>query len=109
MEKKLVTIFTPAYNRAYIIGSLYHSLLNQTNPDFEWLIVDDGSTDNTRKLVDSFIQEARISILNFYSYLILLPAFIFIFKQNLLNRMLYVLGLGGYLTVFLIRFVYITI
>lgn len=50
-----------------------------------------------------------IMYFNFYSYLILLPAFIFIFKQNLLNRILYILGLGCYLMLFLIRFVYITI
>lgn len=46
---------------------------------------------------------------NFYSYLILLPAFTFIFKQTLANRILYVLGLESYLLIFLIRFVYITI
>ena len=58
----MVTIFTPTYNRAYIIGKLYGSLLEQTDRNFEWLIVDDGSTDNTRELVGSFIREDRISI-----------------------------------------------
>ena len=38
-----VTVFTPTYNRAYILGDLYHSLQRQTCMDFEWLIVDDGS------------------------------------------------------------------
>lgn len=58
----MVTIFTPTYNRAYIIGELYWSLLEQTDRNFEWLIVDDGSTDNTRELIGSFVREAKISI-----------------------------------------------
>ena len=47
----MITIFTPTYNRAYIIGKLYQSLCNQTSKDFEWLIVDDGSTDNTESII----------------------------------------------------------
>ena len=43
----MVTVFTPTYNRAYIIDKLYKSLLAQTSMDFEWIIVDDGSTDDT--------------------------------------------------------------
>lgn len=49
-----VTVFTPTYNRAYILGDLYHSLQRQTCMDFEWLIVDDGSTDDTKALVASW-------------------------------------------------------
>ena len=49
-----VTVFTPTYNRAYILGDLYHSLQRQTCMDFEWLIVDDGSADNTKALVASW-------------------------------------------------------
>ena len=45
-----LTIFTPTYNRAYIIEKLYRSLLRQSCMDFEWLVVDDGSTDNTAEL-----------------------------------------------------------
>ena len=45
------TIFTPTYNRASTLVRVYHSLRNQTVKDFEWLIVDDGSTDNTGELV----------------------------------------------------------
>lgn len=59
---KTLTIFTPTYNRGYIIGNLYQSLLAQTNSDFCWMIVDDGSTDNTRLLVDKFISEGRLEI-----------------------------------------------
>ena len=47
----LLTIFTPAYNRAHTLPRTYKSLLNQNCKDFIWLIVDDGSTDNTGDLV----------------------------------------------------------
>jgi glycosyltransferase involved in cell wall biosynthesis len=46
-----LTIFTPAYNRAHTIHRTYESLLKQDYKDFVWLIVDDGSTDNTADLV----------------------------------------------------------
>ncbi len=45
-----ITVFTPTYNRAYIIENLYRSLQRQTYMDFEWLVVDDGSSDNTSEL-----------------------------------------------------------
>ena len=53
----LFTIFTPTYNRAYILPRLYESIRKQTFRDFEWIIVDDGSTDNTRELVESWQRE----------------------------------------------------
>lgn len=53
-----ITVFTPTYNRAYILSNLYNSLRRQTFKDFEWLIVDDGSTDNTAELVSSWQQAA---------------------------------------------------
>lgn len=62
MSEKIVTIFTPAYNRAYTLGRLYDSLLHQTDKRFCWLIVDDGSTDETEKLVSSWIDENKIEI-----------------------------------------------
>lgn len=52
-----LTIFTPAYNRAHTIGRTYQSLCRQTCHDFEWLIVDDGSQDNTRELVKTWLGE----------------------------------------------------
>lgn len=58
-----ITVFTPTYNRGYIIERLYRSLVNQSYKSFEWLIVDDGSIDDTEKLVQSFIMEERIRIL----------------------------------------------
>lgn len=50
----IVTIFTPTYNRAYILPKLFESLCAQTSYDFEWLIVDDGSTDNTSELITNY-------------------------------------------------------
>lgn len=61
-----LTIFTPAYNRAHTIGRTYESLCRQTCKDFEWLIVDDGSKDNTRQLVESWIADNIIPIRYIY-------------------------------------------
>lgn len=58
----LITVFTPTYNRAHLLGRLYESLCAQRFTDFEWLIVDDGSTDGTASLVQGFIAERRIDI-----------------------------------------------
>ena len=52
-----LTIFTPTYNRAHTLPRLFDSLVNQTNYEFEWLIVDDGSTDDTEEIVKTFITE----------------------------------------------------
>lgn len=49
---KTLTIFTPAYNRAHTLKRTYESLCRQTSSDFEWLIIDDGSSDETRKWVE---------------------------------------------------------
>ncbi len=57
-----LTVFTPAYNRAHTLPQLYASLLRQTSRDFRWLIVDDGSTDDTRTLVEEWIVQNRIPI-----------------------------------------------
>lgn len=48
------TVFTSTYNRGYILPELYQSLCAQTYKNFEWLIVDDGSTDHTRELVEGW-------------------------------------------------------
>lgn len=54
-----VTVFTPTYNRAYILENLYRSLQRQTCMEFEWLIVDDGSSDGTEVLVDGWQRESN--------------------------------------------------
>ena len=59
---KLITVFTPTYNRAYCLQNVYHSLVAQTNPNFIWMIIDDGSTDNTKQKVDAWISENKIEI-----------------------------------------------
>ncbi|HLS59515.1 MAG TPA: glycosyltransferase family 2 protein [Virgibacillus sp.] len=59
---KTLTIFTPTYNRAYCLHQCYDSLVSQTNQDFIWLIVDDGSTDDTKDLVSKWMNEGKIDI-----------------------------------------------
>lgn len=61
-QNSILTVFTPAYNRAHTIGRTYESLCRQTCKDFDWLIIDDGSTDNTRDLVEKWIEESIIPI-----------------------------------------------
>ncbi len=56
------TVFTASYNRAYSLDRVYESLQAQTFRDFEWLIVDDGSNDNTRELVEGWQQAAEFPI-----------------------------------------------
>lgn len=57
-----VTIFTPTYNRAHTLEKLYRSLIEQESQDFEWLLVDDGSTDNTQELIEGFVNENQLNI-----------------------------------------------
>jgi glycosyltransferase involved in cell wall biosynthesis len=63
---KKLTVFTPAFNRAYCLDQLYKSLLRQTNQDFIWLVVDDGSTDNTKELIEKWQKEKKIDIQYIY-------------------------------------------
>lgn len=63
---KTVTIFTPAYNRAHTLSRTYKSLCRQTCKDFEWLVIDDGSTDGTKDLVAAWIAEKIIDIRYIY-------------------------------------------
>ncbi|MCR5666880.1 MAG: glycosyltransferase family 2 protein [Eubacterium sp.] len=53
----MLTVFTPAYNRAHTLHRCYESLKRQTCDDFLWLIIDDGSSDNTKELVEGWMRE----------------------------------------------------
>lgn len=62
----MVTIFTPAYNRAALLPRLYKSLVNQTNYMFEWLIVDDASTDNTEEIIGEILNKENAFSIRYY-------------------------------------------
>lgn len=59
---KTLTIITTTYNRAYCIGQVYESLKRQDCDDFCWLVIDDGSADNTREVIEGFIAEGKVEI-----------------------------------------------
>ena len=61
-----ISIFTPTYNRGYILPLLYESLKQQTEYGFEWIVVDDGSTDNTEELVAKWIEENKLFGIEYY-------------------------------------------
>ncbi len=63
---KKLTVFTPVYNRADMLKGLYESLLNQTNRDFVWLVVDDGSTDESLEILNSFASEGKLEMRVFH-------------------------------------------
>ncbi|MFU0811234.1 MAG: hypothetical protein ACFWTL_06220 [Atopobium sp.] len=54
----MITVFTPTYNRAYTLTRLFNSMQIQGCRDFEWVVVDDGSTDDTETLCQSFLSMA---------------------------------------------------
>ena len=66
MDKPLITVFTPTYNRRHLLPVLYKSLCAQTNKGFVWLIIDDGSADDTESLVKEWQKENLIEIRYFY-------------------------------------------
>ena len=57
-----ITVCTPTYNRAHLLNKLYTSLKKQNYNSFQWIIVDDGSTDDTEAIVNEFIKENNINI-----------------------------------------------
>ena len=64
-SKPFITVFTPAYNRAHTIGRTYESLKKQKNKNFIWLIVDDGSTDDTARLVKKWQEEEKEFVIQY--------------------------------------------
>lgn len=59
----LVTVVIPTYNRAWILEAAVESVLNQDMDDFELIVVDDGSTDETQRLLSGFADDHRVSII----------------------------------------------
>ncbi|WP_262916335.1 glycosyltransferase family 2 protein [Ornithobacterium rhinotracheale] len=64
MEKPYISILTPTYNRANLLARVFESLQRQTDKDFEWIIVDDGSTDNTEEIIKTFSPVPLIYIIS---------------------------------------------
>ena len=58
----MISIITPTYNRAKLLSNIYQCLLNQTNKNFEWIIINDGSKDNTDKVVKEFQKKKELNI-----------------------------------------------
>jgi glycosyltransferase involved in cell wall biosynthesis len=59
---KKITVFTPTFNRAHLLPRLYESLCSQTNKDFIWLVIDDGSNDVTEEFMKEWQAENKIQI-----------------------------------------------
>lgn len=64
-EMVTLTVFTPTYNRAYCLPRAYEALKRQSCMDFEWIIIDDGSTDNTRELVAGWLKEDNAFVIRY--------------------------------------------
>ena len=62
-----ITVFTPTYNRSKKILRVYESLKNQSNKNFEWLIVDDGSSDDTEEVVENLIIKEKSFSIRYYN------------------------------------------
>ena len=58
----MITVLTPSYNRGDLLKNLYQSLRDQIFDDFEWIIVDDGSTDSTSEIITHFKEDKKIAI-----------------------------------------------
>lgn len=63
---KPITVFTPTYNRADLLPRCYASMVCQTNKDFIWLVIDDGSTDSTKELVEGWIRGTNEIEIQYY-------------------------------------------
>jgi len=65
MTSPFITIITSTYNRAHTLPILKESILAQSFKDFEWIVVDDGSTDETPKLLEAWADDARLNLVTF--------------------------------------------
>ena len=61
-----LTVFTATYNRGHLIGRIYDALLRQSNYDFEWLVIDDGSIDNTSELFEGYLSHQNPFNIRYY-------------------------------------------
>ena len=61
-----ITVFTPVYNRGYCVRDVYISLVKQTYKSFEWLVINDGSSDDTEEVINDCIKENKINIRYIY-------------------------------------------
>ena len=61
-----ITVFTPTYNRAGLLSRCYESMKAQTNKSFIWMIIDDGSSDNTEEIVREWIRETEDFTILYY-------------------------------------------
>lgn len=66
MINDMISVITPTYNRAHLLHRIYESLKSQTYKNFEWIVIDDGSTDNTEQIIETWISDGIIRILYFY-------------------------------------------
>ncbi|MBE5912933.1 MAG: glycosyltransferase family 2 protein [Pseudobutyrivibrio ruminis] len=62
----LLTVYTPTYNREKLLPRVYESLLKQTNHDFVWQVIDDGSTDGTKELVQGWMNQSPFEVRYYY-------------------------------------------
>lgn len=62
----MISIITPTYNRAHTLPALYKSLQLQTDKDFEWIVVDDGSIDGTEVIVDKWAKENELFPIRYF-------------------------------------------
>ena len=61
-----ITVFTPTYNRADKLTRLYKSIVRQKGCSFEWVVIDDGSTDGTKDLVEKWMRDGLVDIKYFW-------------------------------------------
>ena len=66
MSKVRFTVLTPLYNRRHTIHRVFDSLMRQTCKDFEWLVIDDGSTDDVKPLIDAYAAKADFPVRYYY-------------------------------------------